>query len=239
MAEIFANPDAWVALLSLTVLEIILGIDNIVFIAILTAKLPKDKQPTAYRLGLGGALVTRILLLLAINWIVHLTDPLFSIGSMEFSGKSLILLGGGLFLITKSVHEIYEKVEGEEEEGVSGWSKGMVGIVFQIMLLDIVFSLDSVITAVGMAEDIEVMIAAVIIAVIIMLIFAKPVGDFVNEHPSMKILALSFLMLIGVVLAAEGLGQHIDKHIIYAAMGFALVVELVNMRFRKKHPGEH
>ncbi len=237
MLEVFSTADAWIALASLCALEIVLGIDNIVFIAILTAKLPKEQQKTAYRLGLGGALITRLLLLLTINWVMHLTDPIpFTEGIYPLSGRDLILLGGGLFLMGKSATEIYEKVEGDDEEHVSGWSKSLVGTVFQIMILDIVFSLDSVITAVGMVDDIEVMVVAIIIAVLVMLAFAKPVGDFVNDHPSMKILALAFLLLIGVLLVAEGLGQHLDKRYIYFAMSFALIIELLNMRFRKKNP---
>ncbi|MBO6940130.1 MAG: TerC family protein [Deltaproteobacteria bacterium] len=234
MLETFATADAWIALLTLTTLEIILGIDNIVFIAILTARLPKEQQKLAYRLGLGGAMVTRIALLLAISWVMHLTNPIFTVFGQEISGRDLILIVGGLFLIGKSVHEIYEKVEMHEEEAVEGWSKTLVGVVTQIMILDIVFSLDSVITAVGMVDEVEVMVVAIIIAVLVMLIFARPVGDFVNRHPSMKILALSFLMLIGVVLVADGLDQHIPKGYIYFAMGFGLSMELLNMRLRKK-----
>ncbi|MEM1417497.1 MAG: TerC family protein [Myxococcota bacterium] len=236
MLEVFSQPDAWVGLLTLTILEIILGIDNIVFIAILTARLPKGQQQLAYRLGLGGAMFTRIALLFAISWVMQLTEPFTEVLGTPITGRNLILFGGGLFLIYKSATEIYEKVEGAHEEEVSGWSTGLVGVVGQIMILDIVFSLDSVITAVGMVDDIEVMIAAVVIAVAVMLIFAKPVGDFVNEHPSMKILALSFLLLIGVLLVAEGLGEHLDKRYIYFAMAFGLSIELLNMRFRKKNP---
>ncbi len=234
MLETFATADAWIALLTLTTLEIILGIDNIVFIAILTARLPKDQQKVAYRLGLGGAMVTRIALLLAISWVMHLTNALFTVFGEEISGRDLILIVGGLFLIGKSVHEIYEKVEMHEDEAVEGWSKTLAGVVTQIMILDIVFSLDSVITAVGMVDEVEVMVVAIVIAVLIMLVFARPVGDFVNRHPSMKILALSFLMLIGVVLVADGLDQHIPKGYIYFAMGFGLSMELLNMRLRKK-----
>lgn len=232
--ELLTSADAWIALLSLTALEIVLGIDNIVFIAILTNKLPKEQQPVAYRLGLMGAMGTRVALLFAISWVMGLRDELFSVFGHPLSGRDLILLGGGLFLIGKSVTEIYEKVEGHEEDAVEGWSKGMAGVVFQIAILDIVFSLDSVITAVGMAEDVEIMIAAVVIAIGVMLVFAKRIGDFINAHPSMKILALSFLMLIGVLLTAESLGRHVDKAYIYFAMAFALVIELLNMRLRKK-----
>ncbi len=238
MTELLFNPDAWVALLTLTLLEIVLGIDNIVFIAILASRLPVEKQGLAYRLGLLGAMFTRIGLLMTINWVMQLTHPLFEVLGHPFSGRDLILLGGGLFLIAKSAQEIYEKVEGEHQEDIAGWFHGMPGIVAQIMVLDIIFSLDSVITAVGMAEHIEVMVTAVVIAIGVMLLFAKQIGDFVNKYPSMKILALSFLLLIGVLLTAEGLGQHINKGYIYFAMAFALMVELINIRFRSKQETE-
>ena len=234
MLETFATGDAWIALLTLALLEIILGIDNIVFIAILTARLPKEQQQLAYRLGLGGAMVTRILLLLAISWVMHLTNTLFTVFGEDISGRDLILIVGGLFLIGKSVHEIYEKVEIIEEDAPEGWSNTLAGVIAQIMVLDIVFSLDSVITAVGMVDEVEVMVVAIIIAVLVMLVFARPVGDFVNKHPSMKILALSFLLLIGVVLVADGLDRHIPKGYIYFAMAFGLGMELLNMRLRKK-----
>jgi len=234
MVELLTNPDAWIALATLTLLEIVLGIDNIVFIAILASRLPVEKQGLAYRLGLLGAMLTRIALLMTINWVMQLTEPLFEIIGHSFSGRDLILLGGGLFLIAKSTQEIYEKVEGEPEEDIQGWFNGLPGVVVQIMILDIIFSLDSVITAVGMAEDIEVMVTAVVIAIGVMLLFARQIGDFVNKYPSMKILALSFLLLIGVLLTAEGLGQHINKGYIYFAMAFSLMVELLNVRFRAK-----
>lgn len=234
MLELLTNPDVWVALLTLTALEIVLGIDNIVFIAILASRLPVEQQALAYRLGLMGAMVTRIALLLTINWVMHLTDPLFEVMGHRLSGRDLILLGGGLFLIAKSAQEIYEKVEGEHEGDIKGWFSGLPGIVGQIMLLDIIFSLDSVITAVGMADHIEVMVTAIVIAIGVMLLFARQIGDFINKYPSMKILALSFLLLIGVLLTAEGLGQHINKGYIYFAMAFALLVELLNIRFRTK-----
>ena len=234
MLELLTNPDAWIALATLTLLEIVLGIDNIVFIAILASRLPVEKQALAYRLGLLGAMVTRVALLLTINWVMQLTEPLFEILKHSFSGRDLILLGGGLFLIAKSTQEIYEKVEGEPEGDIQGWFNGLGGVVAQIMVLDIIFSLDSVITAVGMADDIEVMVTAVVIAIAVMLLFAKQIGDFVNRYPSMKILALSFLLLIGVLLTAEGLGQQINKGYIYFAMAFALMVELLNIRFRAK-----
>lgn len=238
MTEIITSlgqPDTWLALLSLTSLEIILGIDNIVFIAILSARLPKEQQGLAYRLGLGAALLSRLALLGAINWVMQLEAELFSALGHSLSGRDLILLGGGLFLLGKATHEIYDKVEGQEDDPEVG-RKGatLVSTVAQIMVLDIVFSLDSVITAVGMAKEFWVMATAMIIAVLIMLFFAQRIGNFVNAHPSMKVLALSFLMLIGVLLTAEALGQHIDKGYIYFAMGFALAVELVNMRVRGK-----
>ncbi len=234
MLELLSNPDAWIALVTLTLLEIVLGIDNIVFIAILASRLPVEKQGIAYRLGLIGAMVTRIALLLMINWVMSLTRPLFEVIGHPFSGRDLILLGGGLFLIAKSAQEMYDKVEGVEQEDIAGWFSSLPGIIGQIMILDIIFSLDSVITAVGMAEDIEIMVAAVVIAIVVMLLFAKPIGNFVNRYPSMKILALSFLLLIGVLLTVEGLGQHINKGYIYFAMAFALAVELLNIRYRKK-----
>lgn len=234
MLELVTNPDAWIALLTLTLLEIVLGIDNIVFIAILASRLPVDQQALAYRLGLLGAMLTRIALLMTINWVMQLTQPLFQVVGHTFSGRDLILLGGGLFLIAKSAQEIYDKVEGEAQEDIKGWFNGLSGIVVQIMLLDIIFSLDSVITAVGMAEHVEVMVTAIVVAIVIMLVFAKQIGDFINRYPSLKILALSFLLLIGVLLTAEGLGQHINKGYIYFAMAFALAVELLNIRFRSK-----
>ncbi|MBX3245886.1 MAG: TerC family protein [Myxococcales bacterium] len=235
MLEAFSSPDAWVALLTLTSLEIVLGIDNIVFIAILAAKLPEHQQRLAYNLGLGGALITRLGLLFAIAWIMRLETPLFTLLDNPMTGRELILLGGGIFLIGKSAHEIYEKVELPEEDpkDVRGRSS-LVGTVVQIMLLDIIFSLDSVITAVGMVDAIEIMVIAIIVAVGVMLVFAKRIGDFVNRHPSMKILALSFLTLIGVLLTAEAFDQHISKGYIYAAMGFSLAVEVLNMRLRGK-----
>ncbi|MEE2904449.1 MAG: TerC family protein [Myxococcota bacterium] len=233
MIEIFTNPENLVALAALAGLEIILGIDNVVFIAILVAKLPEHQQKTAYRTGLFGALITRVLLLLALSWLMGLTKPLFSLLGHEFTGRNLILFAGGLFLIGKSAHEIYDKVEADAEETTASGTGQFISIIIQVMIMDIIFSLDSVITAIGMVDDIKIMITAIILAMIVMLIFAQSIGDFVNRHPSMKILALAFLLLIGVLLTAEGLGQHIAKGYIYFAMGFALSVELVNMRFRK------
>ncbi|MBX3275610.1 MAG: TerC family protein [Sandaracinaceae bacterium] len=238
MLELLTNPEAWIALATLTMLEIVLGIDNLVFIAILTDRLPHAERPLAYRLGLAGALVTRILLLLSLSWVMRLTDPLFTVLGEEISGRDLIVLVGGLFLIGKSAHEIYEKVEVEDEDerdrGARGGAK-MLSIILQIAVMDIIFSLDSVITAVGMAEHVEVMVAAIIVAVLVMLVFAQTIGEFVNRHPSMKILALSFMLLIGVLLVAEGFDRHIPKGYIYAAMGFAVFIELLNMRLRKRN----
>ena len=248
MAEFFTAASL-VTLVTLTLMEIVLGIDNIVFISILTSKLPKEQEPRARKVGLTLALVLRLGLLLTISWIMGLTRPLFSVGlwglvkePWEFSGQKLILLAGGLFLVAKSTHEIYDKLEGGHGEQAGGGKTASFGAtIVQILALDLVFSLDSVITAVGMAtkDQIPVMAAAMIIAVLVMLAFAGAVGGFVNRHPSMKILALSFLLLIGVMLVAEGLGQHISKGYIYFAMAFSLLVEVLNMRFRKKQVPVH
>lgn len=237
MIESLAHPDTWVALASLCALEIVLGIDNVVFIAILSARLPKHQQPLAYRLGLGAALISRLLLLFAISWIMGLTEPLFEVLGRPVSGRDIILFTGGMFLIGKATHEIYEKLEAPPDHTGKGGGAhaSLAGTIFQIMLLDIVFSLDSVITAVGIADQLWVMVVAMVSAVVVMLVFAQSIGDFVNRHPSMKILALAFLLLIGVLLTAESLGQHVNKGTIYFAMGFSLVVELMNMRMRKVH----
>jgi predicted tellurium resistance membrane protein TerC len=227
------SPDIWVALLTLTALEIVLGIDNIIFISILAGKLPVGQQARARTLGLGLAMGTRILLLLSLSWIIGLEEPLFDVFSRGFSGRDLILLGGGLFLLAKATYEIHEKLEGEESHGTTGRAAAsFASVIFQILLLDIVFSLDSVITAVGMADDIGVMIAAVVIAIGVMLVSAGPISDFVNNHPTVKMLALSFLLLIGFSLVAEGFGQHIEKGYIYFAMGFSVFVEMLNLRLR-------
>ena len=224
-----------VALLTLTALEIVLGIDNIVFISILTGKLPEAERGRARRIGMGGAMLMRIGLLLALSWIMKLTAPLFSVAEHGVSGRDLILLAGGLFLIGKSTFEIHERVEGHAHGAAqAGRRVSLRSIIVQIMLLDIVFSLDSVITAVGMARELAVMIAAVVVAVAVMLVFAKSVGEFVEHHPTIKILALSFLLLIGVMLVADGLGQHIPKGYIYFAMAFSLLVEMLNLRMHKK-----
>ena len=239
MTEIIASlgqPDTWIALLTLTLLEIVLGVDNIVFIAILSGRLPKDQQAKAYRLGLAAALLSRLGLLAAISWVMGLTADLFVLFGQGISGRDLILLVGGIFLIGKSTHEIYAQVEHPDEHWLDGPKKAvasMAMVVGQIMVMDLIFSLDSVITAVGMAKQFWVMATAMVTAVVVMLVFAQRIGDFVNAHPSMKVLALSFLLLIGVLLTAESLGQHVDKGYIYFAMGFSLMVELVNMRVRK------
>jgi predicted tellurium resistance membrane protein TerC len=232
--EFLSDPNTWIALLTLTVLEIVLGIDNIVFISILSGKLPQAKQKKARQLGLGLALITRILLLLSLSWVMSLTAPLFNVLSQEISGRDLILLIGGLFLIYKATSEIHEKIEGENHDTDVKGKATFSGIIVQILLLDIVFSLDSVITAVGMASEIGVMIAAVIISVIIMLFAAESISKFVNNHPTVKMLALSFLVLIGVTLLAEGLNQHIPKGYIYFAMAFSVLVEMLNLRLKKK-----
>ena len=237
--DVFLKPEALVSLLTLSLMEIVLGIDNIVFISILTAKLPLEQQPKARKLGLALALLIRLGLLGAIKWIMGLKSTLFTVSlallkfKLDVSGQKLILLIGGLFLIAKSTHEIYEKLEGAHQSGKPGGGAASFGLILvQILLLDIVFSLDSVITAVGMADDLKIMAAAMIVAVGVMLVFAGGIGSFVNRHPSMKILALSFLLLIGVMLVAEGLGQHVSKGYIYFAMSFSLVVELLNIRYR-------
>jgi predicted tellurium resistance membrane protein TerC len=233
--EFLTQSDTYVSLFTLTAMEIVLGIDNIVFISILTAKLPPVDQPKARRLGLSLALFMRLGLLFALSWVMGLTEPLFSVLGRGFSGRSLILLCGGLFLVAKSTHEIYDKLEVGHEQSPAVSGKGAFGwILLQILALDLVFSLDSVITAVGMARHLSVMVVAMVIAVGVMLIFAQRIGDFVNRHPSMKILALSFLLLIGVMLIAEGMGQHVGKGYIYFAMAFSLGVELLNMRLRKR-----
>lgn len=234
MAHLFTVENL-VALLTLTALEIVLGIDNIVFIAILTGKLDQRHQAMARRLGLGVAMVTRIALLLAISWVMRLTRPLFEVLGQAFSGRDLILLVGGLFLLAKATYEIHDKLEVDKPEAQGHAAKSLTAAIIQIGILDIVFSLDSVITAVGMAREVAIMIAAIVIAVIVMLIFAGTVSRFIEQHPTMKILALSFLLLIGVMLVAEGLGKHISKGYIYFAMGFSLVVELLNLRMRKSH----
>jgi predicted tellurium resistance membrane protein TerC len=226
------DPQTWIALATLTFLEIVLGVDNIIFISILSGKLPLSQQPRARRIGLLGAMVTRLLLLLSLAWIIRLTHPWFTILGHPISGRDLILILGGLFLLGKSTHEIHDKLEGEEGHSSNRVAASLVSVIIQIMLLDIVFSLDSVITAVGMVDELWVMVAAVIIAVGIMMWSAEPISAFVHRHPTVKMLALSFLLLIGVSLIAEGFGHHIPKGYIYFAMGFSVFVEAINLRIR-------
>jgi predicted tellurium resistance membrane protein TerC len=232
--EWLSDPNAWIALATLTALEIVLGIDNIIFIAILSGKLPPEQQAKGRNIGLLMAMLTRIALLFSLTWLMKLTAPLFSMAGHAFSGRDLILLGGGLFLIGKSTFEIHENLEGHgghQEKGAVTATMGAV--IFQIAILDIVFSLDSVITAIGLADEIQVMVIAVVIAVGVMLFLAGPISHFVERHPTFKILALSFLLLIGFALVGEGMGMHIPKAYMYFAMAFSVFVELLNMRFRK------
>jgi predicted tellurium resistance membrane protein TerC len=231
--EALFTADNLIALATLTALEVVLGVDNVIFISILAGKLPANQQARARRVGLLAAMVMRILLLFSLAWIVRLTEPLFSVLGRGISGRDLILLGGGLFLLAKATIEIHDKLEGVEGERSAKVAPSFGAVIVQIMLLDIVFSLDSVITAVGMADSIAVMVVAVIIAVGIMMLSASSVSDFVQRHPTVKVLALSFLMLIGMSLVGEGLGQHIPKGYIYFAMGFSVFVEMINLRLRK------
>ena len=230
------DPNAWIALLTLTVLEIVLGIDNIVFISVLTGKLPKSQQPRARTIGLGLALVMRVLLLLTISWVIGLTQPLLTLMGFEFSGRDIILIGGGLFLLAKATTEIHGALEGTgaHEPGVARTAASFGSTIVQIGLLDIVFSLDSVITAVGMADDIPVMIVAIVIAIGVMLVAAAPLSRFVEDHPTVKMLALSFLLLIGMSLVADGFDLHIPKGYIYFALGFSVFVEVLNLRLRRR-----
>lgn len=232
--EWLTAPETWISLVTLTVLEIVLGIDNVVFIAILSGKLPPEQREKARRLGLSLALITRILLLLSITWIMGLKAELFRLFNHGFSGRDLILLVGGLFLIAKATKEIHEKLEGEDGHVSRKIAPTFASVITQILLLDVVFSLDSVITAVGMARQVGVMIAAVVIAVGFMLAFSASISRFIERHPTLKMLALSFLLLIGVVLVADGLGQHINKGYIYFAMAFSVFVEALNLRVRPK-----
>ena len=232
--EWISDPQAWMGFVTLTVLEIVLGIDNIIFISILCGKLPHEQQAKARRLGLGLAMVMRILLLLSISWVIRLTAPLFSVLGQEISGRDLVLLLGGLFLLGKATMEIHSKLEGEEGHASGKGGPSFVSILIQIMLLDIVFSLDSVITAIGMVSQVGVMVAAVVVAVGFMMVFAGPVSDFVHRHPTVKILALSFLLMIGIMLVMEGLDQHIPKGYVYFAMAFSVGVEMLNIRLRSK-----
>jgi len=232
--EWITNPEIWIALLTLTALEVVLGIDNVVFISILAGKLPHAQQSRARRVGLALAMFIRIGLLFSLAWIIRLTEPLFSVLGQEISGRDLILLLGGLFLLAKSTHEIHQKLEGEEGHISTRVAASFWSVIVQILLLDIVFSLDSVITAVGMVDQIAVMVAAVVIAVGFMLVFAGPISSFVERHPTVKMLALSFLLLIGFALIAEGFDVHIPKGYIYFAMAFSLGVEMLNLRLRRR-----
>jgi predicted tellurium resistance membrane protein TerC len=231
-----SNPEIWIALLTLTSLEIVLGIDNIIFISILAAKLPIEQQDRARKLGLGLAMFMRIGLLLSLAWIIRLTAPLFTVLGEEISGRDIILIAGGLFLLGKSTFEIHDKLEGEEGHASARVRASFRGVIVQILLLDVVFSLDSVITAVGMVDVVGVMVAAIVIAVAVMLWASGPISDFVNRRPTVKMLALSFLLLIGVSLLAEGFDLHIPKGYIYFAMGFSVFVEMLNLRLRAKAP---
>jgi predicted tellurium resistance membrane protein TerC len=233
------NPQVWIALVTLTVLEIVLGIDNVIFISILSGKLRKEEQARARQTGLALALVMRILLLLSLGWVMGLKATLFTVASHAVSGRDLILILGGLFLIAKSTHEIHGKLEGDEGHGSLRAAPSFASVIVQILLLDVVFSLDSVITAVGMAEQVGVMIAAVIIAVLFMLAFSGGISAYVERHPTVKMLALAFLILIGVNLLADGLGQHISKGYTYFAMAFSVLVEMLNQRIRSKSPPVH
>jgi predicted tellurium resistance membrane protein TerC len=230
--ELLTSPEAWIALATLTLLEVVLGIDNIVFISVLADRLPAEERPKARQLGLALAMGTRILLLFSITWIMRLTAPMFTLFQHTVSGRDLILIIGGLFLLTKSTREIHHKMEGEDGDGrgSSGKVVTFTGVLIQIALLDMIFSLDSVITAVGMADDLAVMVTAVVLAVGVMMISAEPVGNFVSDHPTVKMLALSFLLLIGTSLVADGAGFHIPKGYIYFAMGFSVFVEFLNLR---------
>ena len=232
--EWIANPHIWIGLLTLTSLEIVLGIDNVVFISIVAGKLPVEQQDRARRIGLGLAMFTRILLLLSLTWIMGLTNPLFSLFGLDVTGRELILIAGGLFLIAKSTREIHLKLEEDDVHGIAHKRASFRGVLLQILLLDVVFSLDSVITAVGMVDHVAVMIAAVMLAVAVMMFFAGMVSRFVERHPTIKMLALSFLLLIGVNLIGDGLGFHIPKGYTYFAMGFSVFVEMLNLRMRKR-----
>ena len=233
--DAFLTSAGLLALVTLTFLEIVLGVDNVIFISILSSKLPRESQPRARRTGLVAAMFMRIALLMSIAWIIRLTAPLFSVLGRDISGRDLILIGGGLFLLAKATLEIHEKLEGDENHDTPRVAPSFRAVIAQIMLLDIVFSLDSVITAVGMAEDLSIMITAVVLAVAVMMFSAEPISHFVNRHPTIKVLALSFLLLIGISLVGDGLGMHVPKGYIYFAMGFSVFVEMINLRVRGSH----
>ncbi len=232
--ELLTDPQTWIAFATLTALELVLGIDNIIFISILVDKLPVEKREFARRIGLFMAMFMRIGLLMLLSVIVGLVEPLFTVFGQDISGRDLILILGGLFLIWKSTGEIHQSLEGDEEHGTNAAANTMASVILQIMVIDLVFSLDSIITAVGMVDEVAIMIAAVITSVGLMMAFAKSIGQFVSDHPSIKMLALTFLVVVGVVLMAEGLGHHIPKGYIYFAMAFSVIVEMLNIRFRKR-----
>lgn len=234
--EIFLEPESWIALLTLTFLEVVLGIDNIIFISIVTGRLPQAQQPKARNLGLILALVFRIVLLLGITWIIGFTEPIFTVGDFEVSGRDLILAGGGIFLLAKSTSEIHHKIEGEEEGHHNVKQNSFAAIIMQIILLDMVFSFDSILTAIGLTDQVMLMIIAVIISIIIMMIFAGRISAFINKHPTLQILALSFLILIGFMLIVDALHYHVPKGYIYFAVAFSLIVEVLNMKLRKNNP---
>jgi len=234
MMDLLTSPEAWIAFATLTALELVLGIDNIIFISILVDKLPKAQQEMARRVGLFMAMFMRIGLLLVLAWIVGLVEPLFTVLGQAISGRDLILILGGLFLVWKSTTEIHGSMEGEEGHAAGAVKATLAAVLLQIMIIDLVFSLDSIITAVGMVDDVRVMIAAVITSVILMMVFASPIGRFVSAHPTVKMLALSFLVVVGVVLIAEGFDHHVPKGYVYFAMAFSLGVEMINIRMRKR-----
>jgi len=234
MLDWLTSPQAWIALGTLTALEIVLGIDNIIFISILVGRLPEDKRALARRMGLGLAMIARLALLFSISWVMRLTGPWVTVFGQEISGRDAILIGGGLFLLAKATHEIHNSLEGVEEDGHMAAVATLGTVLLQIALLDIVFSLDSVITAVGLVEHISIMAIAIVLAVVVMMMAAKAIGDFVDAHPTIKILALSFLLLVGVTLMAEGFDVHVPKGYIYFAMAFSVAVEMLNIRMRKK-----
>lgn len=234
--ELLLQPQAWIAFLTLTALELVLGIDNVIFISILVDKLPRERREVARRIGLFLAMFMRIALLMTLAWLVGMTAPVFTLGQ-EFSGRDLILIGGGLFLIWKSTREIGGLLEGEDESAAGAVRATFTGIILQIIVIDIVFSLDSIITAVGMVQEVEIMVAAVVVSVILMMLFARYIGDFVSEHPTIKMLALAFLMVVGVALIADGFDTHVPRGYIYFAMAFSVAVEMLNLRLRRNRAG--